>query len=83
MSLSDDAKTIHIALAVGLLEIVRADEEDINPKSRRSKAIGTLIDRCWNVNDCYRPEAWPPAKLEKAAAVLDKIEAVIKRHFKQ
>lgn len=82
MSLSEDAKTIHVALAVGLLEIVRADEEDINEKSARSSALKNLIDNCWKCCDIYRVNAWSGAKLESAACVLDKVQVVIQDHFR-
>ena len=78
---SDDAKTIHISLAIGLLEIVRYDENHLNPKSARSSALNNLIDNAQRVCDFYRVNSWPPHKLSKASSVLDEIEALIKKRF--
>lgn len=80
--LSEDAKTIQVALAIGFLEIVRYDENQINTKSARSRALGNLIDNAWKVVDQYRVNAWQPAKLKFASEVLDAVEAQVHRRTK-
>lgn len=80
--MTNDAKTIHIALGIGMLEIVRYHEEKLKPKGARARSLGNLIDNANRVCDFYRVNAWPPEKLAKTSAVLDEIEALIKERFK-
>jgi hypothetical protein len=75
--ISEDAKTIQLALAVGFMEIVRYDEEQINYKSARSSALRNLIDNTWKVTDQFKINAWPPAKLKFADELLTAVETLV------
>lgn len=75
--ISEDAKTIQLALAVGFMEIVRYDEEQINRKSARASALRNLIDNTWKVTEQFKVNAWPPAKLLFASELLDAVEQMV------
>lgn len=79
--LSEDAKTIHISLAIGLLEIVRYDENQINKKSARSTALAKIIDDNMKVVDQYRVNSWEDPKKAIASQVLDEVENLINAKF--
>jgi len=79
--LSEDAKTIHISLAIGLLEIVRYDENQINKKSARSTALAKIIDDNMKLIDQYRVNSWEDPKKAIASQVLDEIEVLINSRF--
>lgn len=79
--MTDDEKVLHVSMAVGSLETVRAREFDENPKSRRARVLGDLLGRCLLVTDMYRMDAWEPEKLNKAWDVLAETEKRIKEVF--
>lgn len=81
--LSEDAKTIHISLAVGMLEIVRYDENKFKPMGARTRAINNLIDNSLKVCDFYRINSWPAHKLNKATNVLDDVESLVRQYFSE
>lgn len=51
--MNEATKRLHIYAALGMLEMVRSLEEDINPKSARSLALKNLIDNSIRVGDFY------------------------------
>lgn len=79
--MSDDCKTIHISLAIGHLEIVRYEENKLNKKSARARAVNDLIDRSLKVCDFYRMEAFSPEKLAIASKLLDEVEKMTNQRF--
>jgi len=79
--MTEDAKTIHISLAIGLLEIVRYEENRINHKSARAIAVGKLIDHSLKVVDYYRVNSWSGDKLSLASDTLDEVEKLITERF--
>lgn len=79
--MTDDSKAMHLMLAVGAFETVKAHEEDANPKSARSRAIQGAMDKVMKVVDLYRLNAWEDAKLKKAGRLLDEIEVRTNQTF--
>ena len=79
--MSDDEKLVHICLAVGALENVRSQEFDENPKSRRSRILDNILERCLAITDMYGMDDWELDKISKAWGVLDVAELWIKEHF--
>lgn len=66
--MNDREKTMLLHVALGAFESVRDDER---PGSLRHRRMSQGIDRLLGLIDCYRIEAWPPAEVNKAGALVD------------
>lgn len=66
-----DEKTLHVAIAISALELVRSEEEEINPKSARSRSLQNLIDNAARVIGYYKMNDWSADNLDKAAQCFD------------
>lgn len=79
--MNDDEKSLHICLAMGLIELVKTDEEDTKPKGARAAKLKNLYDGLDKIIDMFRINSWPLEKQILAGVVLDKIELTVKRSF--
>jgi len=80
--MSEDAKMVQIALAVGFLELVLYEEKQISPKGgMKIDALEKLMACTWEVCDFYKVNAVSPIKLSAASNFLDEVELLVKQRF--
>lgn len=74
-------KCLHIMVAVGTLEAVRADEEDIKPKSANALMLKNLIDHCVRVGERYGMNEFIDSNCQQSIEVLTYIENKVRQTF--
>jgi hypothetical protein len=75
--MGDDEKAIYLSLAMGLIELVKADEEDTKPKGARAVALKNLYSNCDKIIDFYRLVEWDLDKQILAGKTLERIEKLV------
>lgn len=77
--MTEDEKTVHIAGAVGLMEIVLYYEKKVNPKSAKCNGLKNLIDNAIRTVNHYRVNEWAFQNAEAADKMYEQIEKIVKR----
>jgi hypothetical protein len=76
-----DEKAIYLSLAMGLIELVKADEEDTKPKGARAVALKNLYSNCDKIIDFYKIVDWELSKQQQASRTLEAIELLVSRRW--
>jgi len=79
--MTDDEKILHLSIGVGAIETIRYEENKLNPKSARARALNALVDKALKAVDYYHMNTWQPEKLNTAAQVLEHVEKTIQQAF--
>lgn len=76
--MTDQHSAFYLSLCLVILETVKDHER---PKSARYNRINNVIDSVSRAVDIYRPEAWGVADLDKAVAVIDRLDVLVKEYY--
>jgi hypothetical protein len=74
----DKEKAVLISIALAAMESVRIDER---PGTTRYKSMDIALNQVLKLMKIYRHDAFPPALISKASAVLDDMNDRIRREF--
>ncbi len=76
--MTDQHSAFYLSLCLVILETVKDQER---PKSARHNRLSNVVDGVSRAVDIYRPEAWGRDDLDKACAVIDRLDVLVKEFY--